>query len=65
VTALNEDRWTELYRRIGNEKNPQRRIIILAEIEIAAREEQEELKLRLRPHVERYRLLTKKASASE
>jgi hypothetical protein len=65
VTSLNEDRWTELCRRIGQEKDPEKRITILAEIEIAAREEQEQLKLKLRPHVQRYRVLTRKASASE
>jgi hypothetical protein len=65
VIALDEDRWTELCRRIGNEKDPQKRITILAEIKVAAREEQEQLKLRLQPHVQRYKLLTKSASVSE
>jgi hypothetical protein len=65
TSNLNENRWTELCRRIGLEKDPQKRIPILAEIESAAREEQEQLKLKLRPHVQRYRALTRKASASE
>jgi hypothetical protein len=65
VAASNENRWTELCRRVGSEKDPEKRLAILGEIEVAAREEQEELKLRLRPHVHRYKLLTKKASTSE
>jgi hypothetical protein len=65
VTASSEDRWTDLCRRVGSEKDPQKRLAILVEIEAAAREEQEELKLRLRPQIQRYKLLTKNASAAE
>ena len=48
-----------------SEKDPQKRLAILVEIEAAARKEQEDLKLRLRPHVQRYKVLTKNASRQD
>ncbi len=51
---LDDIGWKDLCRRFAAEEEPQKRLALLAEMERAAREEQNFLKKALRPRVERY-----------
>jgi hypothetical protein len=51
---LDDAGWRRLCQRLASETNSKKRLALLAQLERAAREEQEFIKLQLQPHLQRY-----------
>ena len=54
---LDEAGWQDLVHRLARETNPKARIMLLAQMEKAARDEQEHLKAQLQDRIEEYTLV--------